>query len=129
MRKGKPELEEIGIKIIVGCLLHDIGKILYRYQDGRNHAVSGAEFLEKQAGITDRDILEQVRYHHAALLKSSGVSENSLAYIAYIADNVAAAADRRNRSETGAGFARELPLDSIFNLLNGNEGTSKADVR
>ena len=71
-------------------MLHDIGKVLFRYNDGRNHALSGADFLAKQAGVVDKDILEQVKYHHAALLKNSGVAEKSLAYISYIADNIAA---------------------------------------
>lgn len=33
-------------KIIAGGLLHDIGKVLYRGDDGRNHSVSGYEFLK-----------------------------------------------------------------------------------
>lgn len=101
-------------------MLHDIGKVLFRYNDGRNHALSGADFLAKQAGVVDKDILEQVKYHHAALLKNSGVAEKSLAYISYIADKIAAAADRRSINESGNGFVRNLPLASIFNLLNGN---------
>lgn len=113
-------MDKNNVKIAVGCLLHDIGKVLFRYNDGRNHALSGADFLAKQAGVVDKDILEQVKYHHAALLKNSGVAEKSLAYISYIADNIAAAADRRSINESGSGFVRNLPLASIFNLLNGN---------
>ena len=61
-------MDKNNVKIAVGCLLHDIGKVLFRYNDGRNHALSGADFLAKQAGVVDKDILEQVKYHHAALL-------------------------------------------------------------
>lgn len=32
-------------KVIIGGLLHDIGKVLYRSDDGRNHSQSGYDFL------------------------------------------------------------------------------------
>ncbi len=41
-------MEKDEMKIVFGCLLHDVGKILYRNGDGRNHAVSGAEFLQNE---------------------------------------------------------------------------------
>lgn len=111
-------------KIVIGGLLHDIGKVLFRSSDGRNHSVSGYDFLKNEVGISDPEILDQVRYHHKALLNGSGVPENSLAYITYMADNIAAASDRRKKDDGTAGFDRMLPLDSIFNLLNGNHGSS-----
>lgn len=114
-------MAEDEIKITIGCLLHDIGKVLYRYQDRRNHSVSGADYLLSTVNIEDKDILEQVKYHHSALLKGSGVSESSFAYISYIADNIAAAVDRREDDEEGTGFDRKIPLKSIFNKLNGND--------
>ena len=82
-------------KVAIGGMLHDIGKVLYRAADGRNHSRSGYEFLKDEVGITDEEILEQVLYHHKSLLKASSVSKDSPAYITYIADNIAAAADRR----------------------------------
>lgn len=33
-------------KVIIGGLLHDIGKVLYRSDDGRNHSQSGYDFLK-----------------------------------------------------------------------------------
>lgn len=121
-------MDERDVKLAAGSLLHDIGKILYRYHDGRNHSVSGYEFL-KECGIDDPDILESVHYHHASLLSGAGISKNSLAYITYWADNVAAGADRRDvemleEIESGGGrFDKYVPLDSIFNLMNGNNGS------
>lgn len=108
-------------KIAIGCLLHDIGKVLYRYQDKRNHSVSGADYLKSCIGIDDKDIIEQVEYHHAAQIKKSRISENSFAYISYIADNISASIDRREDDEEGVGFNIKLPLKSIFNKLNGND--------
>lgn len=112
-------------EVIMGGLLHDVGKILYRYGDGRNHAESGYEFLREEAKLEDEEILGQVHYHHAAGLKNADLPADSLAYITYIADNIAAAADRRKSDIQGKGFVRELAQDSIFNLLNGNDGHAK----
>lgn len=118
-------MREEQIKVIVGGLLHDIGKLLYRYNDGRNHSVSGHDFLKNQAGLTDEEILVQVKCHHAGLLRQQKLPESSLAYITYIADNISAAADRRRSDEQGVGFVRELAQDSIFNLLNDNTEKKK----
>lgn len=36
------------IRIAAGALLHDLGKVLYRSSDGRNHSESGYDFLKKK---------------------------------------------------------------------------------
>ena len=109
-------------KVAIGSMLHDIGKVLYRAADGRNHSRSGCDFLKEEVGITDREILDQVLYHHKAMLKGSGIPNDSLAYITYIADNIAAAADRRTKNTEDSGFDRNAALESVFNILNGNRG-------
>ena len=114
-------MTEENVKLAIGALLHDIGKLLYRYNDGRNHSRSGYEYLKDVVHIEDRKILEQVLYHHASLLKNARIENNSLAYITYIADNIASASDRRKNQEEESGFDREMSLQSIFNLLNGND--------
>lgn len=43
-------------KVIIGGLLHDIGKVLYRSDDGRNHSQSGYDFLKNDVDIKDQDI-------------------------------------------------------------------------
>jgi CRISPR-associated protein Csm1 len=106
--------------IVIGGLLHDIGKILYRSLDGRNHSQSGYEFLKNEAGIENKEILDQVRYHHAKYMDGVKKNDNSLAYLTYIADNIASAMDRRKKEEEDKGFVRNMPLESIFNILNGN---------
>lgn len=109
-------------KLAVGSLLHDTGKVLYRYNDRRNHSDSGYDFLKDI--ISDKDILECVKYHHFAKLKESGVSDDALCYITYIADNIAAFSDRR-KNETGmSGFVKNISYESIFNILNKNNGKS-----
>ena len=108
------------IYLAMGGILHDVGKILHRYNDGRNHSISGEECLRNRCSNIPKEVLVQVKYHHANLLKRANLDDMSLAYITYIADNIASMADRRSKNEEGFGFSRELPLDSIFNILNGN---------
>ena len=114
-------MNEKQVKIALGGMLHDIGKILYRYNDGRNHSTSGYEFLKEQ-GISDEDILDQVRYHHSNMIKGADIADDSLAYITYWADNVAASVDRRNKEEPEKHiYDKFMPLESIFNVLNNND--------
>lgn len=113
-------MEDRQIKLIIGSLLHDIGKVVYRAGDGRQHSVSGYEFLKENTSMFDKDILDCVRYHHSANLKKASIDNDALAYITYFADNVAAAMDRRESAVAEDGFDRTVPLDSVFNILNGN---------
>lgn len=117
-------MTERQIKLVIGSLLHDIGKIVYRSGDGRNHSQSGYDYLKTEAGIEDADILNCVRYHHGCNLKSAELEKNDLAYLTYFADNIAAAVDRRGSLDAEEGFDKQMPLASVFNLLNGNSGNS-----
>ena len=110
------------IKLVVGSLLHDIGKVVYRGGDGRNHSTSGYEFLKDQAKIEDTEILNCVKYHHGKDIKNAEIAVDDLAYITYYADNVAAFTDRREAAVQEEGFDKSIPLDSVFNILNGNHG-------
>ena len=114
-------LTERQVKLVIGSLLHDVGKVVYRSgQDSRNHSLSGSQFLE-ELGIKDSAILNCVRYHHGKMLSSATVPDDDLCYLAYFADNIAAAVDRRGRDDSAeAGFDRTVPLESVFNILNGN---------
>jgi CRISPR-associated protein Csm1 len=108
------------IKLTIGSLLHDIGKVAYRAGDHRQHSESGADFLRGVLKDFDAEILNCVKYHHAANLRTASINSNALAYITYFADNVASAVDRRESFDASDGFDRSVPLDSIFNILNGN---------
>lgn len=110
------------IKLIVGSLLHDIGKVVYRSGDGRNHSQSGYEYLKNEADIHDVKILNCVRYHHGVYLKNARIPEDDVAYITYFSDNVAAFSDRRAAENPEDGFDKTMPLDSVFNILNDNKG-------
>ena len=111
------------VKLIIGALLHDIGKVVYRQgQDVRKHSQSGYEYLKEQIGLDDREILDCVRYHHADEIKHAAIEKDSFAYIVYIADNIASAVDRREKEEKEQGFQIHTTLQPVFNLLNGKHG-------
>lgn len=110
------------IKLVIGSLLHDMGKIVYRSGDGRNHSQSGYEYLKGTEMGRFGEILDCVRYHHGSALAHAKLEKDSLAYITYFADNVAAAMDRREALDTEDGFDKTVPLASVFNILNGNHG-------
>ena len=72
--------------------------------------------------IKDQDILDQIRYHHSQNIKQADLNKDSLAYITYIADNIASGLDRRDKEDGEGGFVRDIALESIFNILNHNKG-------
>lgn len=109
------------VKLVLGGLLHDIGKVIYRQgDDRRKHSKSGYDFLRQEVGIEEKEILDAVLYHHADMLKQAGPGVSETAYIVYIADNIASAADRRQNDAEDRGFEIAAPLESVFNILNGN---------
>ncbi|MCM1495125.1 MAG: type III-A CRISPR-associated protein Cas10/Csm1 [Bacteroides sp.] len=108
------------VKIVIGGLLHDIGKTIYRSGDGRKHSKSGYDFLKEEVKISDKQILDSVLYHHADALHGASIEKNSNAYITYISDNIASAVDRRKREAEDYGFEMSIPLQPVFNILNGN---------
>lgn len=114
-------MRDEAVKLVIGGLLHDIGKVIYRQgADKRKHGQSGYEYLKEHILIDDKDILDCVRYHHADALKDADVSNDALAYIVYIADNIASAADRRYKMQEETGFEIHTSLQPIFNILNKN---------
>lgn len=109
------------IKVVVGALLHDIGKVIYRGSgDKRNHSQSGYEYV-RDVGRNESEILNCVHFHHYQLLKDAMIEDDDSAYITYIADNIASAADRRKNDTEKVGFDMAMPLQSVFNILNGNK--------
>ena len=109
-------------QVTTGGLLHDIGKIIFRSNiDTRSHSVSGYEAMKPI--IKDEQILQCISCHHKKALFHNNLPEDALAYIVYIADNIAAGVDRRfdESEDSSYGFDKSLPLESIFNLINQNQ--------
>lgn len=107
-----------------GGLLHDTGKAVYRAGGQRgSHSAQGYQFLRRMLiGENWAPALDCVRYHHAAELRGAQLSlpPDSPAYIVYLADNISAAADRREIEGESTAFRRDLPLSSVFTHLNGS---------
>lgn len=114
-------MEKKILKLVIGSLLHDIGKVLHRGNDGRNHSVSGYDFLKNEVKLSDEEILDQVRFHHAKEIREHRLNDENLAYITYMADNIASGIDRRELDDKEWGFSKEMPLSSIYNILNHND--------
>lgn len=107
-----------------GGLLHDTGKAVYRASGQRgSHSAQGYQFLREILTSADwKPILDCVRYHHTSELGSvqNTLPKDSPAYIVYLADNLSAAAARREIEGESSSFRRDLPLDSVFTHLNGS---------
>lgn len=106
--------------------MHDIGKVIHRSGVMKSHSDLGWEFLKDLSPFKDnQNIRECIKYHHGRELSRGNLEKGSLAYITYIADNISAAGDRRVEHVEGeedqkAHFDRGMPLESVFNILNGN---------
>jgi CRISPR-associated protein Csm1 len=109
--------------VTIGGLVHDLGKVLHRGAngDGRAHSVSGCEWIGKYT--TEKDILDCIRYHHHQDIEGADLDAASPAYLVYLADNIASGIDRRQiEGAATAGFDRSRPQESVYNLLNNNNG-------
>lgn len=121
------------LQLKYGSLLHDIGKIIYRsnakeFTKG-THSKLGWDYLKHFENFNHQSIRENILYHHYKELSNARISPDSLAYITYIADNIASGVDRRDIVEEGDessqantfNFDKYVPLHSIFNIVNSEE--------
>lgn len=103
--------------LVKGALLHDIGKVVYRANQGTDaHSKRGAAFIEpyfSDMGLK-QSITHCLKYHHGKELSAAQLKNDDYAYIVYEADNIAAAVDRRDLDEGESTatqkFDKELPL-------------------
>ena len=112
-------------KLMWGALLHDIGKLVQRagIHQGK-HSYQGSKYIKEL--INEDDIISCIANHHINEIRDANLQSESLAYIVYEADNIAAGVDRRasNDSDTG-GFNSSMPLKSIFNLFRYDKSSSE----
>ncbi|MBS4456713.1 type III-A CRISPR-associated protein Cas10/Csm1 [Tuanshanicoccus lijuaniae] len=107
-------MEQRHIELVMGALLHDIGKVIQRANKQRiKHSAVGKEYIEKY--VSNRTILDIIANHHAYELTHSKLASNHLAYIVYIADNIASGLDRRNKIEVDSSQANYLNFDAMTN--------------
>lgn len=113
-------MTEEQIKLTIGALLHDIGRLLYRSGvDDKNYGAVGYNYLKNEIGITDETILHCVRYHDSVALSNASQELNNAAYIVTIAKSIASSSDKKKRCNDDE-TEPLAPLQSVFNLLNGN---------
>ena len=87
MKKEKSDL-------ILGSLLHDIGKVVQRARNERTrHSKLGRDYLAQYT--TDKQLLDHLAYHHAQELREAKLEASHTAFITYMADNIASGSDRR----------------------------------
>ena len=116
--------------LVKGALLHDIGKVVYRANQGTDaHSKRGSAFIEpyfSDMGLK-QSITHCLKYHHGKELSAAQLKNDDYAYIVYEADNIAAAVDRRDLDEGDISptqkFDKELPLQSIFRVFGGKTST------
>ncbi|UUX33726.1 type III-A CRISPR-associated protein Cas10/Csm1 [Fundicoccus culcitae] len=109
-------MDQKQVDLFYGAMLHDIGKVVQRANNQRvKHSKLGKDYL-KQFNF-NKAVLDQVAYHHAYELLNSNLEDDNLAYITYIADNIASGIDRRSNMEHREDqlFKPDLPLEDIFN--------------
>ena len=118
--------------LFFGALLHDIGKVVFRgISEKGTHSQLGANFIKNEivplnASFDSSEgacVVEQIRYHHGKEMRaSSALSDDSLAYITYFADNISAGMDRKNEGDETeqARFDKTVELRKIFNIINGH---------
>lgn len=109
------------LQVTLGGLLHDTGKPVYRAGgESGTHSRQGYSFLKNcLRGEGWQPVLDCVRWHHASELRNAPCPPESPAWIVYLADNLSAAADRREIEGEGGGFRRDLPLAPVFTHLKG----------
>ena len=101
--------------------MHDIGKIVFRAggTDG-THSEAGCDWLRSVWKQEAKPLFSSLLHHHADSLRHAQIPQNDIAYIAYHADNIAAAADRRSQDAEAKRFDRNLPLSPVFRHMNGS---------
>lgn len=106
--------------LFYGSLFHDIGKIIQRSTNERErHSKIGINYLKKFD--LPKEITNQIAYHHYHELSKAKIPNNSLAYITYIADNIASGVDRRKHDEkVDRKWDKRTNLEDIFNYFGSN---------
>lgn len=106
--------------LVKGALLHDIGKVCIRADRSLgNHSNAGVTFLQKFLDDSPeaKKILRCVKFHHSSALKNASIADNDISYLVYEADNISAAADRRENEGEDKGFNASACLQSVFNIF------------
>jgi len=104
-------------QIVLGALLHDVGKFIIRAREsgaGKDHSELGEEWLAQYRDKLPPGVPHFARLHHARYF--SEIRESNLTLLVYHADNLSAGADRLDKE--GVYDHRGTPLASIFSRVS-----------
>lgn len=118
-------------KLIIGSLLHDVGKINYRALNLKmikSHSIAGYEWLYQLHPklFNVEELGSMIKYHHYNKMPNYGkdLKEEDLAFLVSIADHISAGADRRKKGVEEEGFdidynfsQTNITLESIFSQI------------
>ena len=118
----KQEEREFYQNLLLGGLLHDIGKIFERTKGEKfSHEEQGWKFLS----LISQEVAEYARYHHKKSILNSPKEDftKKLLWIVHLADCLSAS--ERSIVETNKELSPQNPLLSIFSFLNSNNNFSE----
>jgi CRISPR-associated protein Csm1 len=113
------------IKLVIGSLLHDIGKIVFRSEDEDktvSHSLLGYEFLKHDIGVSDSEILNAVKLHHECDIKDAQLSKDDISYITYFANKISSYVEYSKKEDN---LNKSSPLKTVFNILNNNKNNQE----
>ena len=109
--------ENVKYDLVIGALLHNIGKILF---DDYKSSYENLEIYE-ELNINNQDILDCIRHQTYEQIQKSNLRSDSIALIAYVASAVVSDINNiKNEEFKDEDFDKNTPLYSIFNILNNN---------
>lgn len=109
--------EKVKYDLVIGSLLHNIGKILF---DDYKSSYENLKIYE-ELNINNQDILDCIRYQTYEQIQKSNLSPDSIALISYVANAIVSDInDIKNEEFKDEDFDKNTSLYSIFNVLNNN---------
>lgn len=108
------------LKTALSALLHNIGKAT-RGDDGK--PLSSCDYLKDRLHLSDSEILNAVCYHYEDAIANAPIGDNDISYIIHTANSIVSASDGSDSRHEFSNCDNAL-LDSVFNILNGNNGHS-----
>ena len=109
--------EKVKYDLVIGSLLHNIGKILF---DDYKSSYENLKIYE-ELNINNQDILDCIRYQTYEQIQKSNLSPDSIALISYVANAIVSDINYiKNEEFKDEDFDKNIPLYSVFNVLNDN---------
>ena len=121
-------MEQRKLEIILGGLLHDVGKLIPVQGEAKDHGEAGYYFLKGEVGMDNERVLSQVHSHHSFAIQKASLPDDSFAYITYAANKIASVSDFKRDETDYQAQGKKGGLESIFNGIHAaasEEGEAK----